>query len=79
MCALVAVGGQVGARVIIDLIALLLVIAGLVFGVIALLGIRRYGSKSILVPAVAGIIANGFLLFIFITNFLAARANALRQ
>ena len=59
-----------------DLVALLLIIVGLVFGIIALFGIGRHGSKGILIPAIVGIIANGLLLFIFITNFLAARANA---
>jgi lipopolysaccharide export LptBFGC system permease protein LptF len=74
---LVPLGGQVAARVIIELIALLLIIVGLVFGVIALSGIRKHGSKGILAPAIVGIIINGLLLFIFITNFLAARARAL--
>ena len=73
---LVAFGGQVGARVIIELIALLLVIVGLVFGIIALFGISRHGSKGILAPAIVGIIINGLFLFIFVTNFTAARAKA---
>ena len=76
---LVAFGGQVGARVIIELIALLLIIVGLLFGVIALFGISKHGTKGILAPAIVGIIINGLLLFIFVTNFLAARARAMQQ
>ncbi len=76
---LVAFGGQVGARVIIELIALLLIIVGLASGVIALFGISRHGPKGILAPAMVGIILNGLLLFIFVTNFRAARARAQPQ
>jgi len=65
--------------VILELIALLLIIAGLVSGVIALLGIHKHGSKDILLPAVAGVVASAFLPFIFIANFLAARASTSRQ
>jgi acyl carrier protein len=53
-------------------------VAGLVLGVIALSGIRKYGAKGILAPAVVGIGINGLLLFIFVTNFVAARAKAQR-
>ena len=73
---LVAFGGQVGARVIIELTALLLIIVGLAFGIIALFGISRHGSKGILAPAIVGIIINGLFLLIFVTNFTAARAKA---
>jgi hypothetical protein len=70
---------QIGAPVIIDLIALLLMVAGLVFGVVALLGISKHGMKGILGPALAGIIINLLLLCIFLTNFMAARAKAMQQ
>jgi hypothetical protein len=69
-------GGQVGARVIIELTALLLIIVGLVFGIIALLNIAEHGSKGILAPASVGILINTLFLFIFVTNFTAARAKA---
>ena len=75
---LVAFGGRLGARVFIELIAFLLMVVGLALGVIALLGIRKHGMKGILAPAIVGIILNGLLLFIFVTNFLAARAKAQR-
>lgn len=61
---------------IMDLIAFGVMTIGLIFGLIALAGISRYGAKGILAPAIVGIILNGLLLFIFVTNFLAARARA---
>src|SRR2546429_6780538 len=73
---LVAFGGRVGARVLIEFIALFLMVIGLALGVIALFGIRKHGTKGILAPAIVGIILNGLLLFIFVTNFLLARAGA---
>ena len=76
---LITFGGQVGARVIIELTALFVIIVGLVFGIIALFGISRHGSKGILAPAIVGIIINGLFLFIFVTNFMAARARALER
>ena len=60
-----------------DLVALLLIVVGLAFGIIALFGIPRHGMKGILVSAIAGITMNGLLLFIFVTNFMAARARAM--
>jgi hypothetical protein len=62
-----------GAKIILELIALLLILAGLSLGIIALFGIRKHGTKGILAPALVGLIINGLLLFIFINNFLAAR------
>ena len=72
-------GRQAGARVIIELVALLLIVVGFAFGVVALFGIRTHGKSGILAPAIVGIIINGLLLFIFVTNFLAARARAQQQ
>ena len=71
-------GGHVGARVILDSVALLLILGGLVLGIAALFGIREHGVKGILAHAIAGIIVNGLLLFIFVTNFFAARLRAQR-
>jgi hypothetical protein len=67
---------QMGARVIIELVSLLLMVVGFMFGVVALFGIRTHGKSGILAPAIVGIIINGLLLFIFVTNFLAASARA---
>ncbi len=66
---------SVGARLVLELIALLLIFAGIGLGVAALFGIRKYGPKNIFAPALVGIVINGLLLFIFITNFLAAKTN----
>ena len=83
-CALILVlvlafGRRVAPAVMLDLIALLLIVVGFLFGIIALFGIPRYGAKGILGPAILGIIINGVLLFIFFTNFFAARARAQRS
>ncbi|MCX6894261.1 MAG: hypothetical protein NTZ16_01875 [Verrucomicrobia bacterium] len=72
-------GRQAGARVIIEYVALLLMVVGLVFGVVALFGIRTHGKNGILAPAILGIIINALLTFIFVTNFVAARARAQRD
>jgi hypothetical protein len=70
---------QIGMRVIIELVSLLLIVAGLVFGIVALFRIRIQGKSGILAPAIVGIVINGLLLFIFVTNFMAAKARAQRQ
>jgi hypothetical protein len=70
---------QVASPLIIDLLALLLIAVGFVFGIIALFGIPKHGPKGILGPALAGLVINGLLIFIFITNFMAARAKAQQQ
>jgi general stress protein CsbA len=76
---LVAFSGKTGStRVFIELFALLLVVLGLVLGFFALFQFRRHRAKGILAPATIGIIINGLLLFIFVTNFLAGRARAQR-
>jgi hypothetical protein len=76
---MLALGRRFSAPVIIDLVALLLIVVGLAFGVIALFGIPKHGVKGILAQALVGIILNGLLLSIFVTNFMAARANAMQQ
>jgi len=76
---LVAIGKRSGAIVVVELIALALMLVGLALGVISLFGIRKYGTKHILAPALVGILINGLWLSIFIPNFLAARAKAQRH
>ena len=71
---LFAFAHQVAGQVILELIALVLIVAGIGLGIAALFGIRKHGKKGILAPALVGLILNGLLLFIFITNFLAVRA-----
>jgi hypothetical protein len=73
------VGRDSFTRVIIDLYSPLLMVVGIICGVFALFGIGTHGKRGILRPSVVGIVLNVFLLFIFVTNFMAARANALRQ
>jgi len=76
---LLMVTKQMGMPVIIDLVGLFLMVAGLIFGIVALFGISKHGMKGILFQAVVGIVINGLLLFIFVTNFMAARARAMQQ
>lgn len=73
---LFAFAHQVAAQLVLELIALALIVAGLCLGIAALFGIRQHGRKGILAPALVGLVLNGLLLFIFITNFIAARAAA---
>ena len=75
----VIVGKQIASQVAMDLIVLCFTLTGLIFGLIALLGIPRHGWKGIIGPAMAGLVINGLLLFIFVTNFLAARAKLQRR
>jgi hypothetical protein len=76
---LFAAGHQFASRMVLELVALALMVAGICLGVAALCGIRKHGRKGILTPALVGLILNGLLLFIFITNFLAARHQAVSQ
>lgn len=74
-----AVGHQIASPLVFDLVCLLLIVVGFAAGVIALFGIPAHGTSGILFPAIIGIIINGLLLFIFVTNFFAARERALQQ
>jgi hypothetical protein len=67
---------RVGMRVLNELLALLLAITGFVFAIASLILIAKVGRKGILAPALIGLILNGLLLTIWITNFLHARAVA---
>ena len=71
---LTVLGGRTGARLIIELVALVLMVSGISFGIVALFGIPKNGRKGILIPALIGIAVNSLFIFIFVTNFLAARA-----
>jgi uncharacterized membrane protein YsdA (DUF1294 family) len=56
---------QIVARKIIPIIvqvALLLIVVGLIFGIVALFGVSKHGTKGILVPAIVGIIISGLLI-----------------
>jgi hypothetical protein len=62
----------VGLGVALELVAFLGLVVGLVMGIVALFGIRKYGTKGILANALVGIVINGLFLLIFVTNFFAA-------
>jgi len=68
-----------GGLVIIECIAFFTISIGLVCGIVGLVGGgSEPGAKRSFLPALAGTVLNGLLLFIFITNFVAAR-NAVKQ
>ena len=73
---LVVSGNLSGAVVPLELIALVFMIGGFLLGASALFGVRKHGAKGILTRAVRGVIIHGLLLFIFTTNFIAARTKA---
>jgi hypothetical protein len=73
---------QIVPRKIIALVAsgaLCLIAVGLMFGIVALFGISKQGTKGILTPAIVGIILNGLLLSFVVTNFMSARFRAIQQ
>lgn len=59
-----------------DLIGLALFLLGFAAAVFALIGIRRHGRKGILIPALIGLLLNGFMLSVWAGNFAAARAES---
>jgi hypothetical protein len=61
-----------GLAVVLDLVVFVGMVAGLVLGVAALFGIRKYGRKGILANALVCIAVNGLFILILVTNFLAA-------
>jgi hypothetical protein len=58
------------------LLAFFLTLVGFVFGIAALFGIRRHGTKGILLPALIGIILNGLIIVMFITMIASAFSRA---
>ena len=59
-------------------LAFIPMVAGNICGLVALIGIVRVGTEKVLVPALIGTLLNGFLMFIFVTGFMAGRAAALK-
>lgn len=51
-------------------VAFVLSTAGLVAGIATLAGLRKYGRKGILTPAVIGCLLSGIYFTIFVTNLL---------
>ncbi|HXS69484.1 MAG TPA: hypothetical protein VN761_11610 [Candidatus Polarisedimenticolia bacterium] len=66
---------QVG--LIFDLVGLVLIVAGFVAAIVGLAGIPTYGKAGLLGRSIAGLVINGFLIFIFGTNFVSAQKKAL--
>ena len=67
------------ARVLIEVVAVLLIVVGFLLGVIALFGMRTHGKSGILAPAIVGIIINGLFLFLIVPGLLSAIARAQQQ
>jgi len=66
-----------GTVMIVEMLALLLFVLGVVFAVIALFGIGHHGKQGLLGRGCAGLLINGLLVALFITNFVSARNRAL--
>lgn len=64
-----------------DTVMLAAVVASLILGSLALMGIPQYGPKGILIPALFGIILSLLLVLIGVTNFIEAanRGSAARS
>jgi hypothetical protein len=69
-------GGVTGFRVWTDLIVLPVLLVGLACALLALLLVRSQGRRGILLPALIGLVLNGLLATVWITNFVRARARA---
>src|SRR5947209_1169723 len=53
------------ARAVSGFVSLGLYIVGLILGIVALAGVRKYGRKGVLVPAIVGVCINGALVLLF--------------
>jgi uncharacterized protein (TIGR03067 family) len=62
-----------------EIAVFVVLVAGVVCAVVGLSGIRRHGTQRVLWPSLVGVVLNGLVLFIFATNFAAARAAAKSQ
>jgi hypothetical protein len=63
---------------VVGLISLVLVLAGLVLGVVAMFGIRKHGIKGILFPSIIGIALCSLWLYLLYAAIQAARQAAER-
>ena len=70
------VGVKAGMVVLHELVVLVLFVAGVACGALALTGVRRHGRKGILVPALIGLVLNAVMLAVWIGNFTSARDRA---
>jgi len=63
-------------QTLIGYISIVLYISGLTFGVIGLIGVRKYGAKGILVRSILGVLLNSFIIvysFIVISKLTKAK------
>jgi hypothetical protein len=56
------------AGIIVGSINIVLILLGFIFGIIGLVGVRRYGKKGILGRSIAGICINGILIALMIIS-----------
>ena len=82
----VGMGGQLPplAAIIVGSISIVLILLGFIFGIIGLLGVRRYGKKGILGRSIAGICINGILIALMVISIpmykrMAERAKEIQQ
>ena len=82
----VGISGQLPplAGIIVGSINVVLILLGLIFGIIALFGVRRYGKKGILGRSIAGICINGILIALMVISIpmyqrMAGRAKEIQQ
>ncbi len=61
------------------LVSFLLLIAGLILGILALLLMKPGGGRSIIFPAAAGVLICGLLLAFFVPHFVRARYNGISE
>lgn len=71
-------------KIVTGSVCVLLIVLGFVFGIVALFGVRRHGTKGIVGRAIAGVCINGFLvalMLVSIPGYMAAakRAKEMRQ
>jgi hypothetical protein len=55
------------------------VVMGLLFGIVALVSTFKLGVRKILLPAVCGLLLNGFVLAIAVPNFVQTRSTPLNE
>ena len=65
-------------RIVQGVLSILLIVGGLVCGIVAMCGIRRYGKSGILAPAIVGLLINGLLISLVGLGFVAGFRSAAR-
>ena len=65
--------GRLGSALVKDILALFFVGTGSICGILALLSVPRHGRQGVLTPALVGLLFNGVLIVIFVSNFIGRR------